>query len=87
MSQPLLNSAILGTETVLDLKVVGRPGTGHRWKLYRAGKLIQSGVIGPGGEADGLMVDFSGAYRLVVLQPARLGRALAAVNAAGQSIG
>lgn len=73
MKQPALNGAILGMETVLEATAKGFPAIGYRWKLYREGKLVQSGRIGPDGIAGNLKVELPdrviSSYRICVFEP------------------
>lgn len=73
MKQPLLNAAIMGLETVLEILVDGKPAVSHCWKLYLNSnklKFIQSGVTDQCGCSGDVFVGFdSDKYRLVVLSP------------------
>lgn len=72
MKQPLLNHAIMGTETLLALTVAGAPAVGLRWRLYRVApkrKFLQRGVTDQDGESGDLNIDLEPAtYRLVVFK-------------------
>ncbi len=60
MTQPLLNSAVMGMETILEVLVGGKPAQYYRWQLFRARKLIQRGTLNAGGQAGDVAVDLIG---------------------------
>lgn len=43
MKQPILNSAIMGYETILHVKADGKPLPNCRWYLYNGTRLVQRG--------------------------------------------
>jgi hypothetical protein len=79
MKQPLLNSAIMGMETVLEVYHYGKPAIGYYWKLYRVGKkakLVQRGKIDHNGVSGDVAVKLRligkpELYQLVVFEPAK----------------
>lgn len=78
MKQPLLNSAIMGLETVLEILFEGKPAVSYQWKLCRLGKgkgamrVVQCGVVGENGESGDVAIGLFAPhpqYRLFVYSP------------------
>ena len=71
MKQPLLNRAIMGMETVLEMLVAAGPAKQHRWILKCNNKIIQRGTTNDNGISGEINIDLSddGIYVLSVLGP------------------
>lgn len=72
MKQPLLNHAIMGLETILEIMFEGRPAAGYRWRLYRGRKFLQKGTTderGCCGDVQVGLVACPEQYRLLVFRP------------------
>lgn len=83
MKQPLLNHAIMGLETVLEIMCEGKPAVRYRWKLYnlkgKSTKLAQRGETDEHGLSGDIHIGFSPlsqSYRLSIYTPKKLAEAL-----------
>jgi hypothetical protein len=78
MKQPLLNHAIMGLETVLEILFEGKPAARHRWKLCRlrgkSAKVVQRGETDEHGISGDIAVGLSSPppqFLLLVYAPKR----------------
>lgn len=76
MKQPLLNNAIMGLETVLEILFEGKPAARYRWKLCglkgKSVRKIQTGTTDDFGISGDIEVGLSSPpkqYRLLVMPP------------------
>jgi hypothetical protein len=73
--QRALFGAILGYETILEIRNLGKPAAGYRFELLREGKLIQRGRTDKDGLAGEVMVGLPKGreleFRLKVRDPGR----------------
>ncbi len=75
MKQPLLNHAIMGLETILEILFEGKPAAGYRWRLYRSGKrgrFLQQGATDERGRCGDMQVGLQACpdrFRLLVFRP------------------
>lgn len=73
MKQPLLNSAVMGLETVLEVLFKGKPAKSYHWKLYRISrkkKFVQRGVTDEFGQSGNVNIGFTtDRYEISILIP------------------
>ncbi len=83
MKQPLLNHAIMGLETVLEIMYEGKPAVRYRWRLFhlkgKSAKMIQRGETDEHGLSGDVSIGFSlpsPPLRLSIYTPKKLVEAL-----------
>lgn len=71
MKQPLLNSAIMGFETLMEASKDGNKLSGHKWMLSRYGRYVQRGIFDNLGRSCNILIGLYdiGDFELSIYKP------------------